>query len=412
MTATSEKIDTLVSYAWNDWDVTQSESGKIAALLEADASIDQTIADLSSSGGLGRMLTRVRNGAIMRRIVVTFARRARLGAPTVRAAIVKEKGRSGALHMTHNFSGFQAERFFDIAHHLAQSAARHGFAQRLAAASAPAPAPSNPASPFSGVGATGRNPTDLSIGLGDQYSLWRKDDATVARYSNPIPGSLANYINSLTPAQRMAQARTLTRQAISTVFPDVYMNQPPLRSRVMWAAGKLYQIEPEMIAGFILAEQRDQSRNEDAKDYVGATSMAKANTSIGLGQVVVSTAQRNDLFCDLLPAHVRGNLSHNEIATLLASDEFNIFAAAKYIRQVANEGSGKNIATLPRTQGAYPRIDMRKYSGPSSAWPNDNLQALASEYTSRAWDDQLSTGWGYFVNEAYQNVKSAGIQFP
>ena len=85
-----------------------------------------------------------------------------------------------------------------------------------------------------------------------------------------------------------------------------------------------------MLSAFILAEQRDQSRNEDAKDLIAATSFKRANTSIGLGQVVVSTARRNDLFADLLSKPTRTSLSHEQIARLLASDEFNIFAVAKY----------------------------------------------------------------------------------
>ncbi|MFO5890474.1 EamA family transporter, partial [Klebsiella pneumoniae] len=44
------------------------------------------------------------------------------------------------------------------------------------------------------------------------------------------------------------------------------------------------------IGAIILAEQRDQTRDEDAKDYQAAVSIKSANTSIGLGQVVVSTA--------------------------------------------------------------------------------------------------------------------------
>jgi hypothetical protein len=411
MTATSEKIDKLVSYAWNDWSVSKSESGNIAKLLDADKQIDQTIADMAGDT-LSKVMSRVVIGEEMRRILVVIARRARLGIPTVRTAIVRWKRRKTALGIASYYSGFQVERFFDIAHHLSQAASRHGFIQRLAIASAPAPAPSDPAAPFGGVGATGTNPTQLSIGPVDQFQLWRKDSATVSRYSNPIPGSLSDYINNLPSAERLAQARTLTRQSISTLFADVYGNKPPLRSRVMWAAGRQHRLEPELIAGFILAEQRDQSRNEDAKDFVGATSVAGANTSIGLGQVVVSTARDNDLFRDLLPSHVTSSLSHNEIAALLASDEFNIFASAKYIRQVANSGWSQNISSLPNTQRAFPGIDMGKYAGHSNAWPRDNLRALASEYTSRAWDDRLSEGWGYFVNEAYNHVKGAGISFP
>jgi hypothetical protein len=160
-----------------------------------------------------------------------------------------------------------------------------------------------------------------------------------------------------------------------------------------------------MLAAFLLAEQRDQSQAEDAKDYQGATSFKQANTSIGMGQVVVSTAQKNDLFADL---H-QGKEGHDSTARLLASDEYNIFAAAKYMRQVADKGATLAISTLPQTAAAFPGIDMAAYARGSDTWPDDNIRALASEYTSRAWDDSLSEGWAFFVWEAYQDVIAAGI---
>jgi len=50
------------------------------------------------------------------------------------------------------------------------------------------------------------------------------------------------------------------------------------------------------------------------------------------------------LFSDLLSPGTRGRLAHDQIARLLDSDEFNIFAVAKYIRQVANAATVLNIA--------------------------------------------------------------------
>ncbi len=39
----------------------------------------------------------------------------------------------------------------------------------------------------------------------------------------------------------------------------------------------------------------------------------------------------------------------------------------------------------------------------------DNIRALGSEYTSSPWDDRVSGGWGYFVFEAYKDIKSSEV---
>lgn len=164
------------------------------------------------------------------------------------------------------------------------------------------------------------------------------------------------------------------------------------------------------LGGTLLAEQRDQTRLEDAKDYLATTSLLfEADTSIGLGQVVVSTARRNTLFKDLRSPATQSGLSHSDIAKHLASEEYNIFVVAQYVRQVADEGARKPSATLPRTSHQYPGINFAAYSWHSSTWPDDNIRALGSEYTSRAWDDSLRPAWGEFVFQAYQDMISTGL---
>ncbi|MGK4612252.1 type VI secretion system effector muramidase Tse3, partial [Pseudomonas aeruginosa] len=266
--------------------------------------------------------------------------------------------------------------------------------------------------PFSGVGATGVNPTDLpSIAFGDQLKLLNKDPATVTKYSNPL-GDLGAYLSQLSPQDKLNQAQTLVGQPISTLFPDAYPGNPPSRAKVMSAAARKYDLTPQLIGAIILAEQRDQTRDEDAKDYQAAVSIKSANTSIGLGQVVVSTAIKYELFTDLLGQPVRRGLSRKAVATLLASDEFNIFATARYIRYVANLASQQDLRKLPKTRGAFPSIDLRAYAGNPRNWPRDNVRALASEYTSRPWDDNLSPGWPMFVDDAYATFLDPGMRFP
>lgn len=224
-----------------------------------------------------------------------------------------------------------------------------------------------------------------------------------------MTSTLGDYLQGLTKDQRKAQATVLLKRPIYSLYPHSYQGELPSRADVLKISGKKFQLEPALVAAFVLAEQRDQSRNEDAKDYIAATSLFQANTSIGLGQVVISTVRRNDLFSDLLPSGANKSLSHNELATLLISDEFNIVAVAKYIRLVANEGNKKDIKSLPETKKEFPAIDLKKYGLHSSQWPDDNIRALSSEYTSRAWDDRLSPGWAYFVYEAYQDIKASGV---
>ena len=173
-------------------------------------------------------------------------------------------------------------------------------------------------------------------------------------------------------------------------------------------AARRYALEPELVAAFLLAEQRDQSQLEDAKDVASAVN-AGHNASLGLGQVVISTARNNRLFSDALSDQTVTVAGHAKIARLLTDDVLNIFAAAKYIRQVGNEGAARDIGRLRRTRAAYPGINMRTYGQPSARWPADNIRALGSEYTSRAWDDNLSEGWGYFVYEAYRDVRASGV---
>jgi hypothetical protein len=105
-------------------------------------------------------------------------------------------------------------------------------------------------------------------------------------------------------------------------------------------------------------------------------------------------------------------LTRNEIASFLTSDEFNIFGVTKYIRivavAVAVAASGLKLSSFPNTVLSFPSLQFSAYSKNSSKWPDDNIKAMALEYTSRAWDDRVSSGWGYFVFDAYKDMLSTG----
>jgi hypothetical protein len=52
---------------------------------------------------------------------------------------------------------------------------------------------------------------------------------------------------------------------------------------------------------------------------------------------------------------------------------------------------------------------MKQFLKNSSQWWNDNIRALVQKYTSRAWDDNLSPGWGDFVLAATRDVKRSNV---
>lgn len=293
----------------------------------------------------------------------------------------------------------------------------------------------DPSSPFTGAGARGIRPSDIPMGLSEMWDLRSQANDAAERYggldypkytrvpglemiydwSNPIKGDLMAYVAGLSSSERTQQAQLLFGQEISTAFPAAYAGVLPSRIQVVRAAAATHNLEPELVSGIILAEQRDQSLRETAADFRSATVGQRSASSIGLGQVTVRTAQRLGLFADLLSPQMQRLISANTavsrsmIPGLLASDEFNIFAVARYLRHVANIGSTISISRLPNTRGWLGPINLQRYSLNSTAWTEDHIRLIGSEYTSRPFDDVLVEGWGDFVLAAYRDVKGAGI---
>jgi hypothetical protein len=142
---------------------------------------------------------------------------------------------------------------------------------------------------------------------------------------------------------------------------------------------------------------------------------------------------------------------------MLSDDVINIFGAARYIRSVADQGAAVPMSELdrmtreayikarrkkisadpqyaqlsqtqkealvqsyaaslpPRGQGLVlqrlPGLDLTAYAGHSANWPQSNIVALGSEYTSKAWDGGWHQAWGQFVAEAKKDVDASGV-FP
>jgi hypothetical protein len=397
-TPTAGKVKELLSYGVFDWTVSAGDERRIVELLKNDPNLPATAAELNRSGWLGPLFSRVDEPSSRRELVRLFGASPDAGTRALAEPHVNALGRE-----------------WQVQYNLARLGVP-GVATRFDRAPFQDLVSADPTAAFTGVGASGTNPSALSVPLGDQLNLLREDPATVRRYTNPLDG-LQPYLDALTPEQRTRQAELLLRQPVSTTMPESYGGQLPSRADVMRAAAARYNLEPELVAAVVLAEQRDQTRNEDAKDYTAATSLAAGNTSIGLGQVVISTARRGDLFSDLVSADTRGRLSHDDIASLLADDTANIFAVAKYIRSVADSAAAAPPDVRARFEGYFPGVDFGKFRGHSSAWPIENVRALGSEYTSAPWDNRPgnnppyvdSPGWGLFVGEAYRDVQASRV---
>lgn len=422
LTPTSERVAYDLSYALNDLAVTAEEETRILAALQADTDLSRTIVDLRADGMLSALFDRIDEPGNRSRLLHILG--AGLDAPTralveplVRrwgtgAELQFNLGRLGVTSGAPAFNPSVLERAVVGTSRTSRMGTTGGFLT----------------DPFTGVGATGVIPVTRYAGtfhttpglpgipVEDQARLALGDPATEATYSNPL-GNLFAYLGGLSATERTQQAELLLRRPIASVEAASYEGDLPSRAQVVRAAARAHNLHGALVAGIILAEQRDQTQAEDAKDVQAATSILQGNTSIGLGQVVVSTARSRDLFADLMSDTTRSARrvdstsagGHGVAATLLASDEYNILAVARYIRQVADQGATKTAALLPRTAAAYPGINFPAYAGNSSTWPDDNIRALGSEYTSRAWDDNLSTGWGEFVFQAYQDVRGTGL---
>ena len=352
MSATSELLIKLLSYSMTDMTVSSEEEASIIDLIRKDANLGQTMYDLHKKLYLTKLLHRVNSGDNPEVLIQMVAGGLAESAYPLVVDSVKKNTQYLAL--------------FNGAYYLHSALRREGFfsfpvpfpAEKLKSALSLLGAATGKSSPFSGSGATGIDPKSLKIGYLDQLRLLRSDPSTVAAYSNPIPGGLGAYLATLTPDQRLAQGIVLIGQKIVTIYPHSYRAQLPSRAEICRIAGKKYSLEPALIAGFILAEQRDQSQKEDAKDYLGAVSIKKVNTSIGLGQVVISTVRRHKLFDHLQVNGASASFSHAEISNMLTSDEFNIFAVARYIRIVADEATKLSILSLPNTTAMFPGIKL------------------------------------------------------
>lgn len=402
MDAHAEAISTLLSYSATDFSVSSGEENRIIELIRTSPNLEKTLKDLQRNGFLSKLFDRVdsgRNGAIL---VESIGGRISRSGYSMALSAIKENT-SNALIFERCFALQQSLNKYGISVITSNSSG----VRLRAALSVLAPLGAG-SQPFSGSGATGLDPKRQSISKIDKALLAFKHEATVKEYTNPLSEGISGYLRNLSPQQRRAQGILLLNRPIVTVYPNSYYGTLPTRLRIIRLASEKYYLEPALVAAVILAEQRDQSQKEDAKDYIAATSFMKGDTSLGLGQVKVSTARDYDLFSDLLPNSPTSNLEHSEISRLLTSEEYNIFAVSKYIRLVADMAVGKNVNDLEVTKKVLPNIRLEKFSSHSAMWPDDNIRAIGSEYTSLPWDDEV-VQWADFVFEAYRDIRNGGV---
>ena len=121
MTATSQQVDALLSYAWDDWSVTQRDSDRVVTLLRADPDIDASALDLIATGGMQRLFERVRAPHAMRRIVATLASHTTGATARIRTHLMRHGAGNPALLSSGAWSGFTALEFFDICRDLGRT---------------------------------------------------------------------------------------------------------------------------------------------------------------------------------------------------------------------------------------------------------------------------------------------------
>jgi hypothetical protein len=405
----ADTISNAISYSAFDWVVTAEEQARATSALDASADPSRDVLELQRADKLSALITRVVIPTLRNRLFQIFGGRLNVGARNaVRPTLAMYN--TGATAETAYFSYRQV---FEICEKLQERKLGGGGSGVRCAVLPSAPISPSPSAPYTGSGATGQAATTQpSIPLGDQWKLYRGDPGTMARYKGPtFSGDITKYLGTLNSSELIVQARSLVNMCINTRFTYAYAHGVPSRGDVMRAAARQYSLDPALVGAIILVEQWDQSRNEDAADYQGAASIVGKNTSIGLGQIVVSTAKKKNLFSDLLPTSIGAGLTQDQTAALLACDEFNIFGVAKFLRFVANQGALQDInsTTTKRTIQQYPGINMGAYAQASSRWPMANIEAIASEYTSSQWDGSFVLLWSDLMRLAYQHIKLGRI---
>jgi hypothetical protein len=278
--------------------------------------------------------------------------------------------------------------------------------------------PADPGAPFTGAGATGIDPTQAP-GAEISRAIVR-ELLTLDNPANPPQGTrLWDYANPLTKdgapywsefssrpvEQRIRQAELFLSQPVASPMKDVWGPTPPSRADVIAAAAAHYNLDPATVGAFMLTEQWDQSQLEDSKDYAALTVRAG---SVGIAQIHTHTAGAGAIRDTVSDKTMAWSGVRQDVGRLLSDDVVSIFGAARYIRQVADQGAALTAPPAGAATG-FPGLDLGSLAGNSAAWSRDTLRAVGSEYTSRAWDGKWVSGWGSLVATARDEIVASGV---
>ncbi|HCR1255249.1 TPA: hypothetical protein ONA05_005661, partial [Pseudomonas aeruginosa] len=89
MTATSDLIESLISYSWDDWQVTRQEARRVIAAIRNDNVPDATIAALDKSGSLIKLFQRVGPPELARSLIASIAGRTTMQRYQARNALIR-----------------------------------------------------------------------------------------------------------------------------------------------------------------------------------------------------------------------------------------------------------------------------------------------------------------------------------
>lgn len=116
-------------------------------------------------------------------------------------------------------------------------------------------------------------------------------------------------------------------------------------------------VDSALLATIIETELRNLDPGELERDVVSA--LAGENTSIGLGQVLVSTAEEIEKEdpADLMPDFVAGDTARTERVRRLAADDWSILYAGSYLKLLRARFKGESDLSLAgRYTGRGPDI--------------------------------------------------------
>ncbi len=368
------------------------EQREVVQLLRRDSHLSATLGELSQRGTLEVLVRRVEAPEQRRTLLEVLAVHADAAqARTVQAVLARID-----LPIKEGDGPTVAEELWQVRFNLLRlGVPAHG--QRFDDTPYQRVIPRDGREPFTGQGATGIRPDARTVPRSDKWSRWRQvpPPPTLAPAS---AGDWSTYLAKLGAKDRLLQAKLVLRRPLTTLMPTIWGPLPPARAELIAVAARQYGQEPALLAALLLAEQRDQSAQEEAKHYARAAEGAPSSF-LGLGQVALPALTHHALLSEVLAPEVLRHASPLHLARLLADDALNIMASAKYLRIVTQ--------AHPPPPPPPEEADADRDGTP----PENPLHALAARYTGRAREPSRAATWGHFVHEAYCDVKAARV-FP